>query len=127
MNAFDEQNKHKITLSNQGAVMNAHTPTPWQVIPKNDHGNINYKIANKSYTWIIAEMKADTDIDTQENNAKFIVKAVNMHEELVEALLWANDYIELTIKLDGSESIDAESTQLTFDKIKQALSKLKGA
>lgn len=93
--------------------MNAkHTATPWQVIPKNDHGNINYKIANESYTWIIAEMKADTDIDTQENNAKFIVKAVNMHDELVSTLEQLYPYCE------------GDTTRGIIEKV---LSKAKGA
>lgn len=98
-----------------------HTPTPWYLTEERE-GQIE---SDKGY--IIAQVYQNSKKDYHkgdEANALHIVKCVNSHNELIEALKWALDYIELTIKLDGAESVDGESTQITHDKIKQALAKV---
>ena len=66
----------------------AHTPTPWRVAPSGGiSGNGEIVVCNDIPTLIECEEKPITDgFGRASANAEFIVRAVNSHAELVEAL-----------------------------------------
>lgn len=83
-----------------------HTPTPWKV--KNYNGNNKFRIVG-------ADDSAITNLTGQylgeeKTNAQFIVKAVNCHDDLVEALKTV---------LNGTEFMTDED----FINVRQALAK----
>lgn len=68
-----------------------HTPTPWKK-SENNWGKVNiHNFPNGGGTNLIADLIGNAK--EMDSNADFIVRAVNSHDELVEAckevLLWA--------------------------------------
>jgi hypothetical protein len=69
-----------------------HTPTPWKVCRHSDNGEL--VVRSKSDQGIVANCQCDSySLDNQAGleqeckaNAEHIVKCVNMHDELVDAL-----------------------------------------
>ena len=64
-----------------------HTPTPWKV-------NEKYNTITDSDGCGIAQENGINNSQEWEANAKLIVKAVNCHEELLEALIEAKSLIK---------------------------------
>jgi hypothetical protein len=62
-----------------------HTPTPWKVVktPKQEGGNITQIYGGDGFEVVTRVRSAER---STAKNAAFIVKAVNSHEELLEAL-----------------------------------------
>jgi hypothetical protein len=58
----------------------AHTPTPWKYL---DYAVVSDKI-NEYGNFIVVEAPARNE-DIDQDNLKFIVRAVNSHDELLEA------------------------------------------
>ena len=71
--------------------MNKHTPLPWIV----DVNDIRCNPDEQDYGTFIAEMQSSRSIGETKANAEFIVRAVNCHYDLVEAvrglLNWCDD------------------------------------
>ena len=65
--------------------MAEHTPTPWMVTSWDDRTTISPVNEDAVIATLWPFMRAHGDLP-HEANAAFIVKAVNMHEELVDAL-----------------------------------------
>lgn len=66
----------------------SHTPTPWYVSPVVSHDG-DYAIADENGALIATILADQTFVDNQccaRDNAAYIVKAVNCHDELVIAL-----------------------------------------
>lgn len=61
-----------------------HTPTPWAALSMNNAVDCWPVITSEDRTDFIAELQINKK--DREANAAFIVKAVNCHEELVNAL-----------------------------------------
>ena len=65
----------------------AHTPTPWEITHKFDSDGYPFTIEHEDLTIAtIAPDGYDTTAGNAELNTAFIVKAVNNHKALVEAL-----------------------------------------
>jgi len=99
-----------------------HTPTPWQVSHGATGGNI-YPVNSHSHRTRI-DYDFPSAITTEDykqcqNNAEFIVKAVNCFDDLVEACKVALDYM-----LDEKSS-DVTGAQALLI-IKQALARAEG-
>ena len=78
-----------------------HTPTPWahddgHIFTQNKHGY------NSKYNSIARVYDMYADDGTAQPNAQFILKAVNMHDELVKTLQWIGKFI--TTASDGGEA-----------------------
>ena len=72
-----------------------HTPTPW----KNDDGQIfteNKHGYNSQYTSIARVYDMYSDDGQAQPNASFILKAVNMHDELIKTLNTLKSLVETT-------------------------------
>ena len=90
-----------------------HTPTPWEL-----EGNCHIKSIEG---WAIADCDLDyssLNLDQQEINASFIVKAVNSHEALVEALKRISNG-EFTADVSSEECLLA-MRQVAREALKQA-------
>lgn len=97
--------------------MNKHTPTPW-TYNKLDKWNYITRNNSTSLKNIIATIEQNGD--DEESNAKFIVKAVNNHEGLVNNLKLANKIIYEVInkRITNQElSIAWHDLQQVIDKI----------
>lgn len=68
-----------------------HTPTPWVL---DDDGDGDYKIISEEGRLIAVETSY-YPIAPSVEDAAHIVKCVNMHDELVEALKWAKEQLEV--------------------------------
>lgn len=88
-----------------------HTELPWKL-----HGNAFNLITSKRRA--ICAMK-NTHSEENEYNAKFIVKACNAYESLIQALRVAETYIAHT---EGNEPTGYSSTN-ALELIKDALTK----
>lgn len=69
------------------------TGRPWKIGERWDHGNADIEILSETgrETWIVARMFADPKEGVQEANAALIVRAVNSHDALIEALEFARN------------------------------------
>ena len=61
-----------------------HTPTPWEI--KKLHGNYEGYVLLRNTGDGLRRIDFDKDGTFKEDDAAFIVRAVNSHEELLEAL-----------------------------------------
>lgn len=77
----------------------AHTPTPWS-LEKPDTASYRYEIGETMTTKIYGPNPID--FPESEANAAHIVKAVNLHEELVEAFTELHNELSDMIILDDS-------------------------
>lgn len=100
----------------------AHTPTPWEIrdVPSRER----FKITD-STGYTIAEMPSYPIIEKEEANAAYIVRAVNAHEALLEAL-------EQCLTLDGataerSHTMALKRLQAINEIATAAIAKAKGA
>lgn len=66
--------------------MSKHTPTPWELVETID-GVFFYQTENKKPHLRLGEMFKPAD-------AQYVLKCVNMHDELVEALKMAVEYFD---------------------------------
>lgn len=106
-----------------------HTPTPWHtgktLVSYKDPMFSHTAIVNKADTLRIANVAGVGDADSKAN-AAFIVKAVNCHEELVEAL----QRVSRAIDCGGLKVIENKlyptSAYALKDEIAQALAKAEG-
>lgn len=100
--------------------MNKHTPTPWNIGLDSNGTSIDGKIEGNWYPIadiscpMIAHLGSDRAFEIQEANAKFIVKAVNNYEYLLEIAKIAL----IAVKL---RNVDDPRHKETIDFIKQAL------
>src|ERR1700682_5153340 len=85
-----------------------HTPTPWSVatsikefVPKTQGGGLKVRLLGNGFQRL-GTMNASEDTELARANAAFIVRAVNSHEELLEA---AKVALERLGKLPGSAEI----------------------
>jgi hypothetical protein len=98
-----------------------HTPTPWTA----SEDQILSKDLNKWGNWIVCEMPKGRDeiseaVEENKANAAYIVKCVNSHEELLEALKEAHAMLE---------NIGIEKGQYygkAINKVEQAILKAEG-
>lgn len=98
--------------------MTKHTPTPWCYKfseDMNGYENENYVLYSEEENLCAGNYYSTPGIE-KEADAAFIVKAVNMHDELVKTLQEAADRLENLAGLG----------QLSNDKICQVLTKAKG-
>lgn len=97
-----------------------HTPTPVKIV---SHGcNHSCDIYSGKRPFCTTNVMGDDRIETETNeaNAEFIVKAVNSHDELVEAL----DELQFMVyRHTQGEEISAEEFNLARQQAKQALEK----
>lgn len=63
-----------------------HTPTPWNIEGKLNKHQEGLLITSRDGLSIVAEMSGGLPFYEVEDNAAFIVRAVNCHEALLEAL-----------------------------------------
>lgn len=102
-----------------------HTPLPWKVREHNNQKR--YIDAENGLT--IADALMHSSLGNQDNhkaNAEFIVKAVNSHYELVEALKLAFKRIKECRELDNGENITTPIDNILSNveiRIEQALLK----
>lgn len=64
--------------------MTPHTPTPWEAWPDGPENRLGYRIAQPGPNVVLA--RVDWKALNKEANAAFIIRAVNNHDALVEAL-----------------------------------------
>ena len=102
-----------------------HTPTPWNLESEvNPDGDETIVMAH-GYEWRICDMyyKPDDgmscDIETAQANAALIVRAVNAHEDLIEALEIAEVIAERSV-------IDGKAPRGALNTIRAALAKAQG-
>lgn len=80
----------------------AHTPGPWHVGPLDE--NLNVEVRNKEYVVALAtDFGHGRELETLAN-AALIVRAVNCHEELLEAL---EDAQETLVQMTGAGTAKA--------------------
>jgi len=118
-----------VNKSLKGLTMNTqvkHTKTPWEVNKSGKSGTL-ISIHQCGRTFPLALTFTGDDTELQEANAAYIVKAVNNHKKLISALeefdnqipeLWGDSVINGSITLQIEEGV--------IDRIKQALSAVKG-
>lgn len=96
-----------------------HTPTPWKVLGYTPYGE-DYRITDDigNDIAIVPHWDDEAKIEARAN-AAFIVKAVNCHEELLEALKEAKKAIQEQMNCCGESDI----LMAPMDLIEQALSK----
>ena len=100
-----------------------HTKTPWKlsaqikpsVIVNCDNNNV---IAITDYCTFSYEQ--------QKINAAFIVKAVNCHDELLEACIEAESVMKWLDETDGMESLDEDCIFQVWNCLKKAIQKAEG-
>lgn len=85
----------------EGGIMK-HTPTPWKVkkiTPAKMFGKTHSHMIGQDVEGCIADIYKENG----KENAKIIVKAVNNHGRLINALTWAIDNIENNVEIDLEE------------------------
>lgn len=89
------------------ALKEKYTPTPWYIAGGYDEdGNRKEKICARQDSTIICEMEVWRGEARQESeaNAAFIVRAVNAHADLINALRWAKSFITACERFHPEES-----------------------
>lgn len=100
-----------------------HTPTPWEIGDVTDGAEEYNECANVRGIQIRGERKAVACID----DANFIVRAVNSHEELLDALkTWEKFWDTMPKGQMGKLSFDVGLFNDGFMKMNQALKKAEG-
>ena len=76
-------------------MIDKHTPTPWRTefTERQPFFNTIYSVDDNAPEEIVCFITDSTDHARAQNDSNHIVKCVNMHDELVEALETATDYI----------------------------------
>ena len=109
----------------------SHTPTPWAVSPSQrsriedptrDGFKGKYRIADAYQSEQLANCPRG---DEAADNAAFIVKAVNSHDALVEALRIARAYVLLAVNDDGGIENCEIGDRLALERIDAALEEAK--
>ncbi len=104
-----------------------HSPTPWNVGIEQDEARRfptvaircdNEKHGNGVVGFEIAEMSGRGG--NQESDAAYIVRAVNAHEKLIEALNAVEHDISMS---NGLHSVDEQTVHLVYDAIAAAKGK----
>lgn len=104
----------------------AHTPTPWLAVkaPASEHKEgIHWYIEEGSQHATVATIYMLCTKEWTDANAAFIVRAVNAHEELLEALYQALPYVEDQLQDQGYKP-GAVERKIKF--IKEAIAKAEG-
>jgi hypothetical protein len=89
-----------------------HTPTPWKVEDKTTLAD------SAGHVIAITASREQSDL-ANEANAAFIVRAVNVHEELMRVCVYALNELE-------HPHANPENKTLTIQDLKQALAKAEG-
>lgn len=100
-----------------------HTPTPWRAMEMGSEGARLFQVTTdkrQAMKHIADVMARDTLTDFA--NAAFIVRAVNAHDELVEALEDARNVIKHSVRRDVFTY-----KQHILDKIDTALARVEGS
>jgi hypothetical protein len=71
----------------------AHTPTPWKLMKNGRIAGPHIQLA-RGYQDVLGMITMNGDHQNMRANAAFIVKAVNAHDVLVEALNYARSELE---------------------------------
>lgn len=89
-----------------------HTPTPWY-----------YKgITNKEFNFVVGGFENDSGYIYSEPDAAYIVRAVNSHDEFVDALHWALKLAEKFWALQTDEH-EAQACKYSVDAARNALAR----
>lgn len=103
-----------------------HTPVPWQMWAEGNSVDI-YERRSFGKGKFIASVPFQNPIDASADepgaNAQFIVKAVNNHERLLEALTLALPYVEMAIE---DQVYKAGAVDRMVKKIKDAIKLAEG-
>ena len=89
-----------------------HTPTPWVAIDEYIYSQDRFEIGTTTTSGF--------DYGTDDANAAHIVKCVNMHDELVEALKEINDLNENHSPFGGEMYQDRIDRELVRETLKKA-------
>ena len=100
-----------------------HTPTPWNVIEDEN----TYEVIIDSKKGVIAKTLLNhMELIQAERNAKFIVRAVNSHEELVTLLKSIRGHLLNATSLTDEEGCATPTLEALESLIDKALAKAEG-
>lgn len=101
-----------------------HTPTPWDLSCHTYDGQQLIDIGTKTTTVAIITESEETWLEDRAN-AGFIIRAVNMHDELVKALEKAQCDLELSHMREADDEVRVELGK-TIIKVREAIKKARG-